>query len=577
MKYKDINKFIFDIEIYPNYFCVVLKELDKNNILIIDNRNFKEKKFNFYKIIENNLLISYGGYSFDDKVLNFLLSLKNKNIQMKNIYPIIKKINSGNEEINCILDSNIFSFDIYREYNCNVGIKGFAYNLGETIIEHSGNFNKPIYNNQIPLITDYCKNDVLVTEDLYKMLITENDMLSEKEILISKILKKDINNLTKNDLLRYLKYTNKELTRIFLTYEGINQKSLKNVTNKIHIENFNKYKTFYDKKYKENKISKYIAILELNEDYVYNILEYLEDKKKNRLKLVDLSKLHELSKNIKINIYNIISNSNSTIWKNNDVNYLVKLKNILFKKIKLYINKYSGRIIKIVDNKIFIDGIRTKVNINKLVKEINLFFKEKLEIKLKIKVKYPENFIKLNKKENSIIYKLGDTVYSTGLFKQNLFENPNKHKWLSEVIKLHYWENYSIEKAVNHIFKNIPESLFMFYSANRPANRCSKSGEILNSMHLSSGKKYRVYYSKTGNFKAIDGKNMSSEEFKINLIKLKYKNNFGFGDINSQYFKMRYIEIPIDIFDEYDDFDLESYTLYAKKFIENDEKNNGTA
>lgn len=324
MKYKDINKFIFDIEIYPNYFCIVLKELDKNNILIIDNRNFKEKKFNFYKIIENNLLISYGGYSFDDKVLNFLLSLKNKNIQMKNIYPIIKKINSGNEEINYILDSNIFSFDIYREYNCNVGIKGFAYNLGETIIEHSGNFNKPIYNNQIPLITDYCKNDVLVTEDLYKMLITENDMLSEKEILISKILKKDINNLTKNDLLRYLKYTNKELTRIFLTYEGINQKSLKNVTNKIHIEKFNKYNTFFDNKYKENKIRKYIAILELNEDYVYNILEYLEDKKKNRLKLVDLSKLHELSKNIKINIYNIISNSNSTIWKNNDVNYLVK-------------------------------------------------------------------------------------------------------------------------------------------------------------------------------------------------------------------------------------------------------------
>ena len=31
MRYKDIDKFIFDIEIYPNYFCVVLKELNKNN------------------------------------------------------------------------------------------------------------------------------------------------------------------------------------------------------------------------------------------------------------------------------------------------------------------------------------------------------------------------------------------------------------------------------------------------------------------------------------------------------------------------------------------------------------------
>ena len=59
---------------------------------------------------------------------------------MKNVYPVIKKLNTGSDEINCILDKNIFSFDIYKEYNCNVGIKGFAYNLGETIVEHSGNF-----------------------------------------------------------------------------------------------------------------------------------------------------------------------------------------------------------------------------------------------------------------------------------------------------------------------------------------------------------------------------------------------------------------------------------------------------
>ena len=141
---------------------------------------------------------------------------------------------------------------------------------------------------------------------------------------------------------------------------------------------------------------------------------------------------------------------------------------------------------------------------------------------------------------------------------------------------MYYWENYSIEEAVNYIFKNTPESLFMFYSANKPANRCNKNGQILNSMYLSSGKKYRVYYSKTGTFKATDGKNMTSEEFKSNLSKIKYKNNFGFGDINSQYFKMRYIEIPTNMFIEYTDFDLETYVLYAKNFIENDEKNNGT-
>ena len=66
------------------------------------------------------------------------------------------------------------------------------------------------------------------------MLIAEKDILSEKEILISKILKKDINSLTKNDLLKYLKYTNNELIRIFLNFEKINQKNLKNTVKKIY-------------------------------------------------------------------------------------------------------------------------------------------------------------------------------------------------------------------------------------------------------------------------------------------------------------------------------------------------------
>ena len=34
MSLENMKKFIFDIEIYPNYFCVVIKEFEKNKGVI---------------------------------------------------------------------------------------------------------------------------------------------------------------------------------------------------------------------------------------------------------------------------------------------------------------------------------------------------------------------------------------------------------------------------------------------------------------------------------------------------------------------------------------------------------------
>ena len=59
MSLENMKKFIFDIEIYPNYFCVVIKEFKKNNIFVLDSSNFHSKKNEIFELLKNSLLISY--------------------------------------------------------------------------------------------------------------------------------------------------------------------------------------------------------------------------------------------------------------------------------------------------------------------------------------------------------------------------------------------------------------------------------------------------------------------------------------------------------------------------------------
>ena len=213
MSLENMKKFIFDIEIYPNYFCVVIKEFEKNNIFVLDSSNFHSKKNEIFELLKNSLLISYAGNSFDDKVLNYLFTFKNINkISMKEIHNNIKNINKN---ILVPTTKRFFSFDIYREYDCTVGIKGFSFNIGEAIVEPKENFEFPVDRKKTQTIIDYCTNDVLVTEKLFIHMIKNRDLISEKENIIKKILRKE--KIDNSELFKYLKYTINELIVIFLT------------------------------------------------------------------------------------------------------------------------------------------------------------------------------------------------------------------------------------------------------------------------------------------------------------------------------------------------------------------------
>ena len=52
---KKSNKYVFDIEVFPNYFCIVLKKLNDDKILIIDSDNFNRQKKLLYGVISKNV------------------------------------------------------------------------------------------------------------------------------------------------------------------------------------------------------------------------------------------------------------------------------------------------------------------------------------------------------------------------------------------------------------------------------------------------------------------------------------------------------------------------------------------
>ena len=112
--------------------------------------------------------------------------------------------------------------------------------------------------------------------------------------------------------------------------------------------------------------------------------------------------------------------------------------------------------------------------------------------------------------------------------------------------------------AVEEIFEKNPDIFFMYASVYENIYACDKNGQMLFESRevLDKFRKYRLYFAKTGLHKAV----MQKQE--------KYYEKFGFGDINSNLYKVKKVETNVEKFKDYEDIDLESYIDFAKSYIE---------
>ena len=268
---KKSNKYVFDIEVFPNYFCIVLKKLNDDKILIIDSDNFNRQKKLLYDIISKNVLISYAGHGFDDIVINNILKYRNSNVSRNKLNSEIKKIRNMPKDEYKNENHEFYSYDLAYEYNLNLGVKGFEFNFGDSIEEQDfANFNyvikKNIYDEIVDKVIDYCLQDVLATEKMYNFIIKEKSNWDEKENLLNIITNGSYsNNMKLKKKIKYLKYNNDKLITLLLDNNSSNSSQPGiNYSKRLKMDNYDNY------------LQKKVYKLSIQKDYLYKWL--LENK-----------------------------------------------------------------------------------------------------------------------------------------------------------------------------------------------------------------------------------------------------------------------------------------------------------
>ena len=522
---KKSNKYVFDIEVFPNYFCIVLKKLNDDKILIIDSDNFNRQKKLLFDIISKNVLISYAGHGFDDIVINNLLKYRNSNVNRNKLNSEIKIIRNMPKDEYKNENHEFYSYDLAYEYNLNLGVKGFEFNCGDNIEEQDfANFNyvikKNIYDEIVDKVIDYCLQDVLATEKMYNFIIKEKSNWDEKENLLNIITNGSYsNNMKLKKKIKYLNYSNDKLITLLLDngFTNASQSGI-NYSKKINMDDYDNY------------LQKKVYKLSIQKDYLYEWLlesKLFIEKDKNIIKKIPRDML-----------------LNSSFAKPT----LNRYKTSIVKRLKRIFAKENIGMVAVSENDIFITNINGSI-LHKIKKKIAVQYKNIFDIR------DVDNFLK---NKSSLLYRIGNEVTGTNEYYYSKLIMPKNHVWISEVLKLYFWEKKEILEAVEEIFAKNPDIFFMYASVYEDIYACDENGQMRfeSDEVLSKFRKYRLYFSKTGLYKAV----MQKQE--------KYYEKYGFGDINSNLYKIRKVETNVKDFVNYDDIDLRSYVDYTRNYIQ---------
>jgi hypothetical protein len=155
--------YIYDLEIYPNYFLAIFKNKDTKEIFFFED----EAIIDF--LTEENILVGFNNVSFDDRILKFIKHTGS----IKDVYKLCDMlINKGGlpedfvKQESSIKIAN-FTIDLIN-YHKHKALKELGVSLGHDLIQELPiNPNKNISLEEREIIKKYCLNDVEITEKLY--------------------------------------------------------------------------------------------------------------------------------------------------------------------------------------------------------------------------------------------------------------------------------------------------------------------------------------------------------------------------------------------------------------------------
>ena len=163
----EIKPFVYDIEVFPNYFLMVLyrdgkywEYEDPNEVSKLLDRS------------ANIVLAGFNNRAYDDIILQ---SIWQGNTTLDSIYDLSSKLISGEnwEDVTRIKFSKkpwAFSIDMFQLLEKKAGLKEWqCHTHFRDVKESPVSFTAPLPSNRVQEIKDYCKNDVAATENLLRL------------------------------------------------------------------------------------------------------------------------------------------------------------------------------------------------------------------------------------------------------------------------------------------------------------------------------------------------------------------------------------------------------------------------
>ena len=175
---KNTNRWAFDVEVFPNFFCCTFITVDKSEIktfIIFKNRDDRVGLFNFLKT--NPFLISFNGISYDMPIIRYIEQYKGNSIT-EDIYRISSKLVSDIYKDDPEIRKLRYPFEKKWEHQdlmsmmgflrTGVGLKQCSINLKWKLVQDLPfEYSYSVVPEDVSVIVEYNKNDVFITIELY--------------------------------------------------------------------------------------------------------------------------------------------------------------------------------------------------------------------------------------------------------------------------------------------------------------------------------------------------------------------------------------------------------------------------
>lgn len=231
------NKFVYDIEVFPNFFSVIFIDIESNEqktFVIYKNRNDLNK---LRKFLNNKiLLIGYNNIYYDGAILHYLLenySLETSEL-LESLFYISNKVISDESRFDKSLrelrkensDYGFYQLDLMKILafdKMGISLKQTSINLKWYKVQDLPlPYDHEVQDNEVDLVLKYNLNDVLITFELYKKILPQIELRED----LSQLFNVDLLNASDSKMANIL------LEEIYSKESNIDISTIKNLRTK---------------------------------------------------------------------------------------------------------------------------------------------------------------------------------------------------------------------------------------------------------------------------------------------------------------------------------------------------------